>query len=265
MLLSTMCSSLCWRSWPLLPSFLQLEAQVCKNIWLKRVVGVPSSPALHLGLGLPPLNSEMALSSRIARNFSGLFLHCFPWAAAFIVLRIQVVLIPPNAEFHKARKTFQGLKPAREWMKNICGRNCVLMSTICFSIECSKKQIPNAHSAKSALRTVEKTAVSDMVHEWGALLFQKFQIKLIHSKRHTLTVRMCWIGCIFKFTTSGTGRHLILPFPPCVLIMTKPVLAYLVKVLLASVEVGFCKTWRLCRRNMILSSFVNHLVHYLNT
>lgn len=45
-------------------------------------------------------------------------------------------------DFIKLIKYFRELEAAREYMRNMCRRNCMLMSTIAFSTKCSKKQIP---------------------------------------------------------------------------------------------------------------------------
>lgn len=109
-------------------------------------------------------------------------------------------LILPNAEFHKAYKIFQRLEPARECIRNMSRRKCMMISTTAFSTGCINKQIP-VLTRKAALRLVQKTAIPAMVPEWYFLGSSFSKAPVNHSKRHTL-YRCEWC------TESGASTNL---------------------------------------------------------
>lgn len=163
------------------------------------------------------VNTDVALSSWItSQNFFSCVSLLLSLGCCFPCPRIQVVLILPNVKFHKAFKTFQGLKPVRMDEKHVQEE---LHAHYYFVLYWMKQDAdPEAHSAKATLRTIE-TATLVIVHvseeHFLALLFQK-EIPISHFKKHTLyrCIQLCWIDCIFKSVTLGTERLSSLFFYP---------------------------------------------------
>lgn len=163
-----------------------------------------------------------------------------PWGS-------RVFFNPANAGFHKTHKIFQGTWGSKRVHEKYVQEELHADEYYCLLYQMQQEADPNALCTKAAVKSVQKAAISDGVHEWDTFPSSSFpKAPVNHSKRHTLyrCGHMCWVCCICKFTTLGTKNHLIVLFPPWWLTMSKLLLTgllYLVKVLLALWKLTFAR------------------------